>query len=245
MLKPECYEHIGRVLEAGLFEACFFEDLTGIYDTYCGSFDTILGCGGQLNLLDPLMVLPFIARATSRLGLGITLSTSFYHPFHIARLLAPLGHLSSGRVTWNVVTSAWDMEARDFGLDRIPDQDKRYDKAEESREACLALWDGWDADALILDSNALLGWLLWQRRVSIRLQLPQQLRPSRLQQGVTVPGRPVVDATAARQATVSVGQQGHQPVRRGKRTRPARAAGRERTARSCPARPCRGTRSAR
>jgi FMN-dependent oxidoreductase (nitrilotriacetate monooxygenase family) len=151
MLKPERYEQIGRVLEAGLFDACFFEDLAGIYDTYGGNFDTILGRGGQLNLLDPLMVLPFIARATSRLGLGITLSTSFYHPFHIARLLASLDHLSSGRVAWNVVTSASDMEARNFGMDRIPDRDTRYDKAEETVEACLALWDGWDADALILD----------------------------------------------------------------------------------------------
>ena len=70
-----------------MFDACFFEDLAGVYDTFAGKFDAILGRGGQLNLLDPLMVLPYIARATTKLGLGITLSTSFYHPFHIARML--------------------------------------------------------------------------------------------------------------------------------------------------------------
>ena len=122
-----------------------------MYDTYAGTFDAILGRGGQLNLLDPLMVLPYIARATTRLGLGITLSTSFYHPFHIARMLASLDHLSAGRVAWNVVTSASDMEAQNFGMDAIPDRNTRYDRAEESVEACLALWDGWDADALLLD----------------------------------------------------------------------------------------------
>jgi FMN-dependent oxidoreductase (nitrilotriacetate monooxygenase family) len=153
MLLPERYENIGRVLEAGCFDACFFEDLAGIYDIYKGTYDTILGRGGQLNLLDPLMVLPYVARATSRLGLGITLSTSFYHPFHLARMLASLDHLSGGRVAWNVVTSATDMEARNFGMPTIPDRETRYARAEESVEACMALWDSWDADALLLDKS--------------------------------------------------------------------------------------------
>jgi FMN-dependent oxidoreductase (nitrilotriacetate monooxygenase family) len=154
ILKPERYEHIGRVLEAGLFDACFFEDLAGVYDIYEGKFDSILGRGGQLNLLDPLMVLPYVARATSKLGLGITMSTSFYHPFHIARMLASLDHLSNGRVAWNVVTSASDMEAQNFGMPVIPDKNLRYDRAEETVEACMALWDGWDADALVLDKES-------------------------------------------------------------------------------------------
>jgi FMN-dependent oxidoreductase (nitrilotriacetate monooxygenase family) len=151
MLRPERYEHIGRVLEEGLFDACFFEDLSGVYDTYKGSFETILARGGQINLLDPLMVLPYIARATTHLGLGITLSTSFYHPFHLSRMLASLDHLSDGRVAWNVVTSASDMEALNFGMAGIPDRDTRYARAEECVEACMALWDSWEPDALVLD----------------------------------------------------------------------------------------------
>jgi FMN-dependent oxidoreductase (nitrilotriacetate monooxygenase family) len=97
------------------------------------------------------MVLPYIARATTHLGLGITLSTSFYHPFHLARMLASLDHLSNGRVAWNVVTSASDMEARNFGMDAIPDRVTRYDRAEESVEACMALWNTWEDGALLLD----------------------------------------------------------------------------------------------
>ncbi len=154
MLHPERYEKVGRVLEEGLFTGCFFEDLAGIYDSFDGIFETILGRGGQLNLLDPLMVLPYIARATTRLGLGITLSTSFYHPFHIARMLGSLDHLSGGRVAWNVVTSASDMEARNFGMARIPDRTTRYDRAEESVEACLKLWESWEEGALLLDKAA-------------------------------------------------------------------------------------------
>ncbi|SNB71356.1 FMN-dependent oxidoreductase, nitrilotriacetate monooxygenase family [Arboricoccus pini] len=151
ILRPERYEHVARVLEAACFDACFFEDFAGIFETYGGDFTTMLGKGGQINLLDPLMVLPFMARATSRLGLGITLSTSFYHPFQLARMLSSLDHLSGGRVAWNVVTSANDKEAQNFGLERIGDRDTRYGRAEETVEACMKLWQSWEADALILD----------------------------------------------------------------------------------------------
>ncbi|MBS0562155.1 MAG: NtaA/DmoA family FMN-dependent monooxygenase, partial [Proteobacteria bacterium] len=154
MLKPERYEHIGRVLEEGFFDACFFEDLSGVYDIHAGSFETMLGRGGQLNLLDPLMVLPYVARATTHLGLGITLSTTFYHPFHLARMLASLDHLTGGRIAWNVVTSITDLEARNFGLPKMPDRETRYERAEESVDACMALWDTWQEGALILDKQA-------------------------------------------------------------------------------------------
>jgi FMN-dependent oxidoreductase (nitrilotriacetate monooxygenase family) len=154
MLRPERYEHIGRVLEEGFFDACFFEDFVGVFDIYKGSYETTLARGGQINLLDPLMVLPYIARATKNLGLGITLSTTFYHPFHLARMLASLDHLSDGRVAWNVVTSAADLEAQNFGMPGIPDRVTRYDRAEESVEACMALWNTWEDGALLLDKEA-------------------------------------------------------------------------------------------
>jgi len=154
MLRPERYEHIGRVLEEGFFDACFFEDLSGVYDIHGGTFETMLGRGGQLNLLDPLMVLPYVARATTHLGIGITLSTTFYHPFHLARMLASLDHLTGGRVAWNVVTSITDLEARNFGLPKMPDRETRYERAEESVDACMALWDSWQDGALILDKEA-------------------------------------------------------------------------------------------
>ncbi|WP_439815211.1 LLM class flavin-dependent oxidoreductase [Zavarzinia sp. CC-PAN008] len=151
LLLPERYEHVARVLEAGFFDACFFEDTSNIFDTHEGKFDAILKGGGQISLLDPVVVLPYLARATKHLGLGITMSTSFYHPFHIARLLGSLDHLSGGRVAWNVITSAQDAEAQNFGMARIGDRDTRYQRAEETVEAALKLWASWDDGALILD----------------------------------------------------------------------------------------------
>jgi FMN-dependent oxidoreductase (nitrilotriacetate monooxygenase family) len=148
---PERYEHMARVLEAARFDGCFFADTLGLPDIYKGSFDTYLREGGQLSYLDPMMVLPVMARATNHLGLGATLSTSFFNPYHLARMLASLDHLSRGRACWNVVTSTMDFEARNFGLDALPAKDLRYDRADEVVEACCALWDCWQDDALVMD----------------------------------------------------------------------------------------------
>ena len=151
---PERYEHLARVLEAARFDGCFFADTLGLPDIYKGSFDTYLRYGGQLSYLDPMIVLPVMARATRHLGLGATLSTTFHHPYHLARVLASLDHLSHGRACWNVVTSTTDFEARNFGLDDLPAKELRYDRADEVVEACCALWDCWQEQALVMDKES-------------------------------------------------------------------------------------------
>jgi FMN-dependent oxidoreductase (nitrilotriacetate monooxygenase family) len=50
-----------------------------------------------------------------------------------------------------VVTSATNLEARNFGMDGIPPKHLRYDQADEVLEACDALWNCWDADAMVQD----------------------------------------------------------------------------------------------
>jgi alkanesulfonate monooxygenase SsuD/methylene tetrahydromethanopterin reductase-like flavin-dependent oxidoreductase (luciferase family) len=154
IFKPERYEHMARVLEAARFDGCFFADTLGLPDIYKGSFDTYLRYGGQLSYLDPMVVLPVMARATRYLGLGATLSTTFHHPYHLARTLASLDHLSHGRACWNVVTSTTDFEARNFGLADLPAKELRYDRADEVVEACCALWDCWQEDALVMDKES-------------------------------------------------------------------------------------------
>ena len=154
ILKPSRYEHIARVLEAACFDACFFADLFGLYDLHRGSFDAYLRRGGQVSYLDPTVVLPVMAAATRHLGLGATLSTSFHTAYHLARWLGSLDVMSGGRVAWNVVTSATDLEAQNAGLDALPPREERYDRADEVLEACFALWEGWDPDALVLDKQA-------------------------------------------------------------------------------------------
>jgi FMN-dependent oxidoreductase (nitrilotriacetate monooxygenase family) len=154
ILDPSRYQHIARVLEAAKFDGCFFADLFGLYDVHQGSFDAYVRRGGQISYLDPTVVLPVMAAVTRHLGLGATLSTSFHSAYHLARWLASLDVMSKGRVAWNVVTSATDLEARNAGLEELPPREQRYDRADEVLEACFALWNGWEPDALVLDKQA-------------------------------------------------------------------------------------------
>jgi FMN-dependent oxidoreductase (nitrilotriacetate monooxygenase family) len=151
---PLRYEQMAQTLEAAKFDAAFFADLFGLADTYKGSFETFVRSGGQNSYLDPMTVLPIMARATTRLGLGATVSTSFYNAFHLARSLGSIDMLSKGRVAWNVVTSTNDLEARNAGFDHMPPHDERYERAEEVLEACFALWNTWDPDAFVLDKHS-------------------------------------------------------------------------------------------
>ncbi|HEY4202108.1 MAG TPA: LLM class flavin-dependent oxidoreductase [Devosiaceae bacterium] len=99
------------------------------------------------DAMDPLVILSAMAAVTSRIGLIGTASTSFDHPFHLARRFASLDHISKGRAGWNIVTSSNELEAGNFGLDAMPEHDARYARATDVVEAAMALWDSWEADA--------------------------------------------------------------------------------------------------
>lgn len=150
-LDPRRYERIAQILEDGKFDALFFVDVLTLFDTYQGGFAGQLRGAGQMWFLDPLLLLATMARKTQHIGLAGTLSTAFYHPFHIARTFATLDHISNGRAAWNVVTSANTTEAQNYGLDRLMDRDTRYDHADEVLEACDALWNSWEDGAIVMD----------------------------------------------------------------------------------------------
>ena len=145
------YEHIARVLESAKFDGVFFVDTLALMEFYDDSFAAVLRNGGQIYMLEPLQVLATMARATNRLGLSATMSTAFYPPFHIARAFATLDHISKGRAAWNIVTSTMNREAQNFGLDHIMDPELRYDHADEVVQACCALWQSWEPDAIRYD----------------------------------------------------------------------------------------------
>jgi FMN-dependent oxidoreductase (nitrilotriacetate monooxygenase family) len=96
---------------------------------------------------EPLTLLSRIAAETKHIGLVATVNTNFEHPYHIARLLASLDHVSGGRAGWNVVSSLAEATARNFGLSRPFTHAERYERASESVALAKSLWDSWDDDA--------------------------------------------------------------------------------------------------
>jgi FMN-dependent oxidoreductase (nitrilotriacetate monooxygenase family) len=107
-----------------------------------------------MNVLEPVTLLTALAGATTRIGLGGTVSTSFSEPYNVARQFASLDHISAGRAAWNVVTSANDYAARNFGHASLPPHALRYEKASEFVDVVNALWNSWDDDAFILDRTS-------------------------------------------------------------------------------------------
>ncbi|UHC13901.1 LLM class flavin-dependent oxidoreductase [Methylobacterium currus] len=133
--------------EAAKFDLIFLEDGTGIRDADLRSSERT----ARSAHFEPVTLLSALAAVTSRIGLVATTSTSFNEPYNVARRFASLDHLSGGRAGWNLVTSATDLEAANFGNDTIARHADRYERAEEFVDVVLGLWNTWDDDAVVID----------------------------------------------------------------------------------------------
>ena len=152
-LSAERYVRLACAMEEACFDGLFFVDLLALMEFHGGSYEALVQNGGHMFLLEPVQLLVAISRATKHIGLAATMSTTFYHPFHIARTFATLDHISNGRAAWNIVTSILNAEARNFGMDNIPPPDQRYEYADEVVEACHRLWDSWEEGAMVHDAK--------------------------------------------------------------------------------------------
>jgi long-chain alkane monooxygenase len=141
-----------RLLEQARFDGIFFADNVGYHDVFEGKADAALADGAQLPANDPLLVVSAMASVTENLGFGLTGSTSYEHPYALARRFTTLDHLTGGRVGWNLVTSYADSAARNLGTGQQVPHDERYDMAAEYLEVCYKLWEGsWEDDAVVCD----------------------------------------------------------------------------------------------
>ncbi|MGG4774590.1 LLM class flavin-dependent oxidoreductase [Paenalcaligenes sp. Me52] len=135
------YQSLAQLAERGKFDAIFFAD---------GQYTDSVSDGPRW-FVEPLTTLSALAVATERVGLITTVSSTFYTPFHAARMLSSLDHISNGRIGWNVVTSMYDAEARNHGHESMPDHAWRYARAAEFIEVTKRLWDSWPDAALKID----------------------------------------------------------------------------------------------
>ena len=139
----EYYIELARTAERGLLDAVFLADGQSLSPNAAQA--------GPTWFHEPLTLLSALSQHTSRIGLVCTVSSSFHTPFHAARMLASLDHLSGGRAGVNVVTSMWDAEAQNHSMDGLPDHDIRYGRAEEFIQVMRRLWQSYPGDALEID----------------------------------------------------------------------------------------------
>ncbi len=142
---------LARRLDAACLDFLFFEDTLSVSEAVGGSRDLDLKYAIYAPKSDPIPLLPLLAHNTTGLGLIATCTTTFYPPWHVARLFSTVDSLSGGRVGFNVVTTSERTSAQNFGLDGMPSHADRYAMAAEFLDAVNGLWDGWEEGAMVQD----------------------------------------------------------------------------------------------
>jgi FMN-dependent oxidoreductase (nitrilotriacetate monooxygenase family) len=141
-LSAEFFKDIAQSAEAGKLHALFLaEQIT----------NQEMGTERPAGTLDTATVLALMAGVTSHIGLVGTASTTYNHPYDVARRFGTLDHLSGGRVGWNSVATQNPTVARVFGLSEHPGHEDRYERADEFIDIVIRLWESWEEGALVGD----------------------------------------------------------------------------------------------
>ena len=139
------HQRLARIAEDAKFDSVFLADSPVLFGD--------VGRRPQ-GRIEPTVLLTALSVTTSRIGLIGTASTSYNEPFNLARRFSSLDWVSGGRAGWNIVTTAGDAAARNFGLEDQPLHRTRYERAWEFLEVATKLWDSWEDDAVIGDKEA-------------------------------------------------------------------------------------------
>lgn len=138
------FRRVAEIAERGKLDMLFLSD--GL------TFHRLSHPAEQVRF-EPLTLLSALAAVTEKIGLAATASTTYNEPFHIARKFSSIDHLSKGRAGWNVVTSYYEEEAKNFSKQKHLEHALRYERAEEFVEVVKGLWDSWEDGALIRDKE--------------------------------------------------------------------------------------------
>ena len=153
-MSADMFLDLARNIERAAFDYLLIEDSIYIGQNWQNSRDIFLKNGMSVPRQEPTVVASLMMAATSRLGIVPTLSTFAYHPYLTARIVGTLDQVSGGRAGWNMVTGSSDFSGQNFGLDKLPEHDTRYEMAAEYIEIVTRLWDSWEPGAIVADRKS-------------------------------------------------------------------------------------------
>ncbi|GAB3219420.1 NtaA/DmoA family FMN-dependent monooxygenase [Mycolicibacterium hippocampi] len=231
------YVDMARAMERACFDLIMIEDTVMVADAYGGTMEGALKHSAFAPKHDPVPLAVQVACSTSNLGVVSTMSTSFYPPYLLARLCSTVDSIAQGRFGWNIVSSAEDRAAQNFGLEGLPEHDERYNVAEEYFDVVNQLWDSWEADAVVMDRKTHtfadfnkvhtidFDGKYFKSRGPLNTVPSPQHRPAFLQAGASPKGRQFAAGAADAIVAVGTGLEGMKEYRDDIRARAA-AAGR-------------------
>jgi FMN-dependent oxidoreductase (nitrilotriacetate monooxygenase family) len=133
------YRRAAQTAERGKFDLFFVGDMLAAREK-----DGRVVREGGLNNIDSISITSALSAVTECLGLVATLSTTYNEPYYIAERFASLDHISNGRAGWNIITTANDDAAYNFGQKSHMEKTRRYERAKEFVDICTELWNGSD-----------------------------------------------------------------------------------------------------
>jgi alkanesulfonate monooxygenase len=140
---------MAETAERGVLDILFLADGVGLKTLGLSQNDQEMMGNGVY--FEPTTLLGALSQVTTQVGLVSTISTTYSHPYHIARQIGSLDFLTQGRAGWNVVTSGSLEEALNFGYLQQVDASDRYRRANEAVDVVFALWDSFEDDAFSRD----------------------------------------------------------------------------------------------
>lgn len=141
-INEDVYIKGAQLAEKGKLDGFFLTDSPGIYIDVKEM--------PPHHSLEPLMLTALMAKATERIGLITTMSTSLNEPYNIARAMRTLDLISKGRAGWNVVTTGAAPVLLNY-YSEILNHEEKHARSTEVWEAVLKLWGSWHKDALKLE----------------------------------------------------------------------------------------------
>jgi FMN-dependent oxidoreductase (nitrilotriacetate monooxygenase family) len=156
--KAEYWVKLAQLAERGKLHGLFIGDSLSIYGGYKGphNFTEAAKTGNNFPKNDPTAYLSAIAISTKNVSVGLTCSTLSEHPYHFARRIATLDHISGGRVGWNVVSSQLPTAGRQLADNNVlPEKSLRYEKTDEYLQVVYELLlSSWRDDGVVFDREA-------------------------------------------------------------------------------------------
>ncbi|AEE45324.1 LLM class flavin-dependent oxidoreductase [Cellulomonas fimi] len=101
--------------------------------------------------LDAALVSARLAPRSAGIGLVATVDTTHTEPFHVAKALQTIDHVSHGRAAWQVAWSTSPQVTAAFGRKQVQDEADAVAEADEAVDVVRKLWDSWEDDAEIRD----------------------------------------------------------------------------------------------
>ena len=145
--------NIAKDLEAAKFDALFWADHSGIYDTFGGSRDAAVRNSVQFPINGPATLISALASVTENLGFAFSENVIQAPPYSFSRRVASLDHLTEGRVAWNIVTSFQRSAWRNVGFEDVATHAERYERAAEYVDVVYKLLEGsWEEGAVVRDT---------------------------------------------------------------------------------------------